>query len=98
MTAHRFNQPVSVFLGLGFPREVESVLDAYHLLLEWNGVPDPDYHAAMDLCSKALSGEGTVQEAQEGFERFAANRGILSEEALDRSAEKLAQDWGMLRT
>ena len=86
MTACRFNQPVSVILGLGFLRTVETVLDAYDVLLEWNGIPDLDYHAAIDLCVKALHGEGTAIDAREAFERFADNRGILSAEAIDRAA------------
>ncbi|WP_163264715.1 DUF982 domain-containing protein [Chelativorans alearense] len=98
MTAYKFDQPISVFLGLGFPRDVNSVLDAYDLLLEWNGIPDLDYHAAVDICSKALSGERTVQEAQEAFRRFANNRGILSERVLERTAKNVAQDWSTFRT
>ncbi|WP_412177198.1 DUF982 domain-containing protein [Mesorhizobium sp. ZC-5] len=93
MTACRFDQPVSVILGLGFPHTVETVLDAYHVLLEWNGIPDLDYHAAIDLCVKALRGEATASETQEAFKRFADNRGILSEEAIERAAEKFAREW-----
>lgn len=96
MTAQKFDQPVSVFIGLGFPREIATVLDAYDLLLEWNGIPDLDYHAAVDVCRKALSAERTVQEARDAFERFANNRGILSDEALDRTADSFAQDWRRL--
>jgi hypothetical protein len=98
MTIFKFDRPVSVFIGLGFPREVGSVLDAYDLLLEWNGIPDVDYHAAVDVCRKALKGERTAQQARDAFRRFAANRGILSEEALDRAANDFAQQWGRLST
>ena len=30
-----FPQPISIFVGLGFPREVGDVLEAYKLLNEW---------------------------------------------------------------
>jgi hypothetical protein len=93
VTACRFNQPVSVILGLGFPRTIETVLDAYDVLLEWNGIPDLDYHAAIDLCVKAIQGDAAPDDAREAFERFADNRGILSDEAIDRTAKKFAQEW-----
>jgi Protein of unknown function (DUF982) len=98
VTAFKFDRPISVFIDLGFPREVESVLDAYDLLLEWKGIPEVDYHAAVDVCRKALNGERTVKQAHDAFKRFAANRGILSEEALDRAANNFAQQWERLRT
>ncbi|CDX22743.1 hypothetical protein MPLB_2420040 [Mesorhizobium sp. ORS 3324] len=31
---HKFNEPVSVFVGLGFPHDIATVLAAYHLLVE----------------------------------------------------------------
>lgn len=91
-----FVQPVSVFVGLGFPRDVETVLDAYDLLLEWNGISDLDYHGALAVCRKALGGERTAEDAREALERFASSRGILSEEALDRTAGDFAREWGQI--
>lgn len=96
MIAHKFNWPLSIFVGLGFPREVETVLDAYDLLLEWNGIPDLDYHGALEVCRKAFHGERTAEDVREAFETFARNKGILSEEALDRATDSLAREWGRL--
>ncbi|WP_157020299.1 DUF982 domain-containing protein [Mesorhizobium xinjiangense] len=93
MSDHKFDQSVSVFVGLGFPREINTVFDAYDLLLEWNGIPDVDYHAALHACGRALNAGGAVRDAHEAFIRFARNRGILSEDALDRAAENVLQDW-----
>ncbi|MHA6641334.1 DUF982 domain-containing protein [Mesorhizobium sp. A623] len=96
MTNLTFAKPVSVFIGLGFPRDVGTVLGAYDLLLEWNGISDMDYHGALEVCRKALNGERTAEDACEALERFAHNRGILSEEALDRAASNVAREWGRL--
>ncbi|MDX8482281.1 DUF982 domain-containing protein [Mesorhizobium sp. VK24D] len=96
MTNHKFNEPVSVFVGLGFPHEVATVLDAYHLLLEWNGIPDLDRDGALEVCRKALNGHRTAEDAREAFESFAHTKGILSEEALERAASSYAQEWGRL--
>jgi hypothetical protein len=80
VTTFKFDQPVSVVMGLGFPRDVESVRGAYDVLLEWNGIPDFDYQAALDVCRKALKGDRSAQQARDAFRRFASNRRILSEE------------------
>ncbi|NGN43133.1 DUF982 domain-containing protein [Mesorhizobium sp. CGMCC 1.15528] len=96
MIAHKFDQPLSIFVGLGFPRDVETVLDAYDILLEWNGIPDLDYHGALEVCRKAINDERTAADVREAFENFARNKGILSEEALDRAASSLAREWGRL--
>jgi hypothetical protein len=37
MKPDMFRQPVSIFVGLGFPAEVRSVIDAYRHLVEWPG-------------------------------------------------------------
>ncbi|OQM76938.1 hypothetical protein BFN67_12190 [Pseudaminobacter manganicus] len=96
MTNSKFDQPVSVFVGLGFPREVATVLDAYDLLLEWTGISDLDYHGALEVCRKALIGERTAEDVRESLVHFARRRGILSEEALDQAARNLAREWGQI--
>ncbi len=35
MKPDMFRQPVSILVGLGFPAEVRSVMDAYRHLVEW---------------------------------------------------------------
>ncbi|WP_315918541.1 DUF982 domain-containing protein [Mesorhizobium sp. SP-1A] len=97
MTDSKFAKPVSVFVGLGFPHEVTGVLDAYRLLLEWSGIPDMDRDGALETCRKALNGGRTAEEARRAFERFAHNKGILAEEAIDRAASNFAAEWARPR-
>ena len=89
-----FPQPVSIFVGLGFACEVSDVLEAYKLLNEW---PDsghgPKHLIALHTCGAVLGGHGTAMDAREAFEAFAADRGILAPEALQRSADDLGQEW-----
>ena len=35
MKTDMFKEPVSILIGLGFPAEIRSVLDAYRHLCEW---------------------------------------------------------------
>jgi len=91
----QFDQPVSVFIGLGFPREIQTALDAYDVLIEWNGLPDLDRSAAIETCRKVLNGKGNGREAREAFQRFAHGRGILVEDVYSRASNQLAREWSI---
>jgi len=93
----KFDQPVPVFIGLGFPREVASVIEAYDILIEWNGIRDLDQTGAIEVCRKALNGKRTGRDARKAFQQFAINKGILSEEAHSRAASTLGQEWSIHR-
>ncbi len=96
MTDLRFTNPVSIFMGLGFPRDVENVLEAYDVLLEWNGTRDEDHAVAIACCRDAIARVRPAAQARDAFEHFAHNKGILTEDALDRAALTVAQEWGRL--
>lgn len=89
----RFDRPVSIFVGLGFPREVETLLDAFHVLTECTGSRGPDHAQARASCREALMGRIDISVAREDFEAFARNHGILAADALERSAALHAQQW-----
>lgn len=93
----KFDQLVPVFIGLGFPREVASVIEAYDILIEWNGIRDLDQTGAIEVCRKALNGKRTGRDARKAFQQFAINKGILSEEAYSRAASTLGQEWSIHR-
>jgi hypothetical protein len=93
MNNPKFDQSVPIFIGLGFPREVSTVLDAYDILIEWNGIPDLDHSGAIEVCRKALNGKRNGKDARKAFEWFALNKGILAEDAYLRASDKLAQEW-----
>jgi Protein of unknown function (DUF982) len=89
-----FSQPVAVFVGLGFPHEVRDVLEAYKLLNEWPQSSRCSAHLiALHACAAVLGGHGGAADARKAFAAFAAERGILAAEALQRSADQLGQEW-----
>jgi hypothetical protein len=90
----RFDRPVSIFVGLGFPRDVETVLDAYQVLTEWPAASrGPAHERALARCRAVLAGEADAGRVRAAFETFARERGILAPEALAASARAAATGW-----
>jgi len=55
MRPDMFRQPVTIFVGLGFPAEVQTVMDAYRHLAEWPAsLRDIAHSVALRACSAAL--------------------------------------------
>jgi hypothetical protein len=77
MLAKPFEQPVRVLVGLGFPRQVNSVTDAYQMLLDWHD-DSAERKSAMRACKAALAGEIDAETARSVFLAFARRRGILA--------------------
>ena len=94
MKSRRFERPVAIFVGLGFPREVETVLEACQVLTEWpHGGRGPLHEAALANCRAALAGGADPASVRTAFEAFARERGILASDALAESALPAAQEW-----
>ncbi|PSJ62889.1 DUF982 domain-containing protein [Pseudaminobacter soli (ex Li et al. 2025)] len=93
MNAKRFTEPVAIFVGLGFPREIETVLDAYEVLNEWSGSRGPWHNMALTRCRAALIKDEDVEAARIAFVAFARARGILAADALTASVERAAREW-----
>lgn len=88
-----FNHPVHVFVGLGFPHEVGSVLEAYRVLEDWSGSRGTAHSETLAACRSALLGGGHAEQARVAFEEFARARGILAPEAVDMAAARHAEEW-----
>jgi hypothetical protein len=93
MDADRFAQPVSIFIGLGFPHDVESASEAYRVLNEWTGGRGPAHTFALDICRAAMAGQDKPENARLAFEAFARSRGILAPDALVETASRAAEEW-----
>lgn len=76
MLAKHFNKPVRVWVGLGFPRQINTVVDAYQFLLEWCG-NSPEQKAAIRACKAALVGDVDAETARGVFVAFARKKDIL---------------------
>lgn len=92
MLTTRFDKPVSVFVGLGFPRDVETVWQAYELLNDWPH-RGPAHAAALDACRAGLNGDVDADTVRGVFEAFARKAGILAPDALELAAADYAREW-----
>ena len=92
-TQQRFAEPVSIFVGLGFPYDVETAEQAYRVLNEWPGTKSLMHVRALQVCRSAIAGEADIEAARASFEAFARARGILAPDALAEAASDLSKDW-----
>ncbi len=81
MSAKQFPRPVSVLVGLGFPRRIDTPLEAYMFLSAAPGLlHDEAFEATMATCQMALAGTATVEEANDIFAGYARRCGLYVEE------------------
>jgi hypothetical protein len=78
MNSSQFARPVSIFIGLGFARDIECVKEAFELLNDWpSGGRGPLHEAAIEACHAALDYECDDETVRQAFEAFARDSGIL---------------------
>ncbi len=79
MLSKPFEKPVTVWVGLGFPRRLNTVVDAYQFVLDWCG-NSPEQRAATRACKAALAGDVDAETARGVFVAFARKKDILVED------------------
>ncbi|WP_027165733.1 DUF982 domain-containing protein [Mesorhizobium sp. WSM3224] len=79
MLSQPFEKPVRVWVGLGFPRQLNTVADAYQFAVDWCG-NSPEQKAAIRACKAALAGDVDVETARGVFVAFARKKDILLED------------------
>ncbi|TGQ67414.1 DUF982 domain-containing protein [Mesorhizobium sp. M00.F.Ca.ET.186.01.1.1] len=79
MLSKPFETPIRVWVGLGFPRQLNTVVDAYQFACEWCG-NSPEQKAAIRACKVALSGDIDAETARGVFVAFARRKDILIED------------------
>jgi hypothetical protein len=93
MKPDMFRQPVSILVGLGFPAEVRSVIDAYRHLTEWPAsLRDSAHSVALKACSAALRGEIEAETARGLFAAFAEKHDLLAPDTNVIAAARLRRD------
>ncbi|SCX31921.1 DUF982 domain-containing protein [Agrobacterium rosae] len=93
MKPDMFRQPVSIMVGLGFPAEVRSVMDAYRHLVEWPPSQRDSVHSvALKACSAALRGEIEAETARGFFAAFAEKHDLIAPETNSIAAWRLRRD------
>jgi len=74
-----FKDPVTILVGLGFPAEVRTVMDAYRHLAEWPAsMQDAVHSIALKACGAALRGEIEAETARGLFAAFAEKHDLLA--------------------
>jgi hypothetical protein len=79
MLSKPFEKPIRVWVGLGFPRQLNTVVDAYQFAIDWCG-NSPEQKAAIRACKAALVGEIDAETARGVFVAFARRKDILIED------------------
>jgi hypothetical protein len=93
MKPDMFRQPVFILVGLGFPAEVRTVMDAYRHLVEWPASQRDGAHSvALKACRAALRGEIEAETARGLFAAFAEKHALLAPEINGIVASRLRRD------
>jgi hypothetical protein len=79
MLSKHFEKPVQVWVGYGFPRQLNSVVDAYQFAMEYCG-NSPEQRAAIRACKAALTGDIDAETARGVFVAFAEKKGLIAPE------------------
>jgi len=82
MLSKPFERPVRVWVGLGFPRQLNTVADDYKFAAEWCG-NRPEQKAAIRACKAALIGDVEPETARGIFMAFARKKDILMEDGIE---------------
>jgi hypothetical protein len=79
MLSKPFENPIRVWVGMGFPRQLNTVVDAYQFATDWCG-NSPEQKAAIRACRAALAGDIDAETARGIFAAFARKKDILIED------------------
>lgn len=93
MKPDMFRQPISILVGLGYPAEICSVMDAYRHLCECPvSLRDTAHSVALKACGAALRGEIEAETVRGLYLAFAEKHDLLAPETNVIAASRLRQD------
>jgi hypothetical protein len=76
----RFDEPVTILVGMGFPVAIDNVMQAYTILQDWPATSrNGAHHAALNACRAGLAGEIDPQTVRATLVAFARRSEILVE-------------------
>jgi hypothetical protein len=78
MDRGRFEKPVTVLIGMGFPAKIERMTEAYALLQDWPAASRNHTHAvALNACKAGIAGEVDPETVRAALVAFARRNDIL---------------------
>lgn len=76
----RFDEPVKILVGMGFPASIKNVMEAYALLQGWPAEQRSGAHAvAFNACKAGIVGEVDPETVRAALIAFARRNDILVE-------------------
>ena len=78
MDRARFEEPVTLLVGMGFPARIESTTEAYALLQDWPAASRNHTHAvALNACRTGIAGEVDPETVRAALVAFARRNDLL---------------------
>lgn len=78
MQHNRFEEPVTVLVGMGLPARIGTVMEAYALLQDWPAANRNSAHViALNACKAGIGGEIDPETVLSTFAAFARRNDIL---------------------
>jgi len=74
MLSQPFEKPVCVWVGLGFPRQINSVVDAYQFAMDYCG-NSPEQRAAIRACKADVDRRSRCRDGPQHFRRLCQEKG-----------------------
>ena len=78
MDRARFERPVTLLVGMGFPARIENTAEAYALLQDWPAANRNHTHAvALNACKAGIEGQVDPETVRAALVAFARRNDIL---------------------
>ena len=79
MNHDRFEEPVTVLVGMGLPVRLETVAEAYAMLQDWPAASRSSAHTiALNACKAGIAGEIDAETVRATLVAFARRHDILA--------------------
>lgn len=87
----RFDKPVTLLIGLGFPARIESVPEAYALLSDWPYAGrNASFEVALNACKAGMAGEIEPEIVATALAEFGRRNDILLDDPAPQQAGRAA--------
>ncbi|RWB75324.1 MAG: DUF982 domain-containing protein [Mesorhizobium sp.] len=91
MNHDRFEEPVTVLVGMGLPARLETVAEAYAMLLDWPAASrNSAYTIALNACKAGIAGEIDAETVRATLVAFARRHDILAPHIVSLAPAALA--------
>lgn len=82
----RFEEPITLLVGMGFPARIESVTEAYALLQDWpHFARNASYEVALNACKAGIAGGVDPQTVRAALKSFVRRNDVLIEDQVASS-------------